>query len=123
MHNSSFAAVVALSGAVVLAHPILVIAAPPEPIKEKIAVLNKSYSETEKYADEMNEFLETVAKNPSGWVFRTGKEIEIPMTKELAAILLNGAGLPPPPILLGQKCTFSESCVCLKSGVMICYAQ
>jgi hypothetical protein len=137
MRYGLFAALVALSGAVLVAHPILAVAEPPEPIKEKIAALNKSYSElnnsyseAEKYVGQMNEFLETVGKNPSGWVLRTGKEIEVPMTKELAALLLvNGNYGPPlPPILTPNQCTpgygaNAGGCICINRYANICYNQ
>jgi hypothetical protein len=121
MRYGLFAVLAALSGTVLVAHPNLALAAPPEPVKEQIATLKKSYSEVENFSNQMKDFLEKVGKNPSGWVFRIG-EIEVPMTKELAAVLLNGGWLTGPPIGPGRIACLRD-CVCFPSGGNICYAQ
>jgi hypothetical protein len=120
MRYGLFAALAALSGTVLVAHPNLALAAPPEPIKEQITALNKSYSD---FSNQTNDFLENVGKDPSHWVFRIGK-IEVPMTKELAAEILRGNGgwLTPPPGQPGVDC-INGNCLCFPSGGNICYAK
>jgi hypothetical protein len=118
-----FAALAALSGTILVVHPNLALAGPPEPIKEQMATLRKSYSEVENFHNQMNNLLEKIGKNPSGWVFRIGG-IEVPMTKELAAVLLNGGWLTPPygPGHISIACEVGD-CVCLSGGGTICYPQ
>ena len=35
----------------------------------------------------LSDLLETISKNPSGWTMQVGKETEMPITKESAAVL------------------------------------
>lgn len=113
--------------------------------REKLMAVNASLSEInetlQRHASKLNDLLQTIANNPSGWVLRIqkqgGNHVEIPMTKELAVMVKEGAfaepvfGLPPGASTgIGPCRGISSDCACIGCrvvddtpvGYYICYA-
>ncbi len=117
--------------------------------REKIDALKNSISELDRLRDKtteanthytkaVNDFLDMVGKNPSGWVFRTGRkgrdQTEVPMSKELAATLKPLMEIGPVEMggFEGVGCggTWNGSCFCVVMShpnydvsACICYRQ